>query len=94
VTRLRWEREERVSRHRYRDTAIMYGVMSGLIVLISALTHGNLFPGEVDDKTRVLKLIGEVGAVPVAAAFFVIATGFSWWRLRKREREERERKRR
>ena len=87
MKRLRWEREETQSRHPYRDTAVMYGILSGLIVLITALTNGKLLPGEVEHKTRLLKLIGEVGALPVAAAFFVIATGFSWWRLRKREEQ-------
>ncbi|MFN2467019.1 MAG: hypothetical protein ABR521_02635 [Gaiellaceae bacterium] len=73
-----------MSKHVFRDSVIFYGVLAGLIVLITALTHGRLMPGEVKGKGGVLKLIAEVGAIPVAIAFFVLATGFSWWRLRKR----------
>ena len=57
-------------------------------MLVTALTHGNLLPGEVEGRTRILKFIGEIGAVPVAGAFFVLATGFGWWRLRKKEQRE------
>ena len=85
MSQLRWDREERRSRHPYRDTAIFYAVLSGLIVLVTALTNGNLFPGEVENKTRILRLIAEIGAVPVAAAFFAVATGFSWWRIWRRD---------
>jgi hypothetical protein len=93
VTRLRWEREEAPrSSHLYRDTAIFYAILAGLIVLVTALTGGNMFPGEVENKTRVLRFIGEIGAVPVAAAFFVLATAFSWWRLKKKERQEQQQK--
>jgi hypothetical protein len=87
MSHLRWEREEKRPRHPYRDTAIFYAVLAGMIVLVTALTNGNMFPGEVENKTRILRFIGEIGAVPVAAAFFVVSTGFSWWRLRKRERQ-------
>jgi hypothetical protein len=89
VSRLRSEREETKPRHPYRDTAIFYAVLAGMIVLVTALTNGNMFPGEVENKTRILRVIGEIGAVPVAAAFFVVATGFSWWRLRKRGQQQR-----
>lgn len=88
MSQLRWEREERKSRHPYRDAAIFYAVLSGIIVLVTALTNGNMFPGEVDNKTRILRLIAEIGAVPVAAAFFAVSTGFSWWRIWKRERRK------
>jgi hypothetical protein len=29
-----------------------------------------------------------VGALPIAAACFVIATGYSWWRIRERLQAE------
>jgi hypothetical protein len=88
VKRLRWEREETRPRHPYRDAAFFYAFLAGLIVLITALTHGNLLPGEVEEKRRILKLIGQIGAIPVAAGFFLLATGFSWWRLRSREAQQ------
>ena len=90
MSQLRWEREERKPRHPYRDTAIFYAVLSGIIVLVTALTNGNMFPGEVDNKTRVLRVIAEIGAVPVAAAFFAVSTGFSWWRIWRREQLKRQ----
>ena len=86
---LRWERPDPPPRHPYRDTAIFYAILAGLIVLVTALTHGNLLPGEVDNKTGILELIGEIGAIPVAAAFFVVATAFSWWRWRRNEPQAR-----
>ncbi len=82
--RPRSEDLRRASPHPLRDSAIFYAVLAGLIVLITALTHGRLFPGEVRGKGGLLKLIAEVGAVPVALIFFGVATGFSWWRLRRR----------
>jgi hypothetical protein len=88
VSRLRWEREEAGSTHLYRDTAIFNAILAGVIVLVTALTGGNMFPGEVENKTRVLRYIGEIGAVPVAAAFFVVATAFSWWRLKRKARQQ------
>jgi hypothetical protein len=85
VKRLRWEEDRPSSKHPYRDTAIFNGFLAALIVIITAVTGGNLLPGEVERKSGILKALGEIGAIPIAAAFFVIATGFSWWRLRKRE---------
>ena len=85
MTRLRWEREEPRPRHPYRDTVIFNAVLAGIIVLVTALTHGNLLPGEVEGRTRVLKFIGEIGAVLVATIYFVVATAFGWWRLRRKE---------
>ena len=32
-------------------------------------------------------VVAEIGAVLIAGAFFVVATGFSWWRWRAREQE-------
>ena len=53
----------------YRATAILYAILSLLIVLVAALSGGGL-----------------VKAAIVAALFFVLATGWSWFRLRQRER--------
>jgi membrane protein implicated in regulation of membrane protease activity len=55
----------------FRDTAIFYGVLAGVVVLFGLLT-GN----------------GAVETVLVAAAFFVLATGYSWWRFRRRLEQE------
>ena len=58
--------------HPYRSSAVFYGVLALLIVLVALLTGG-----------RVPR------AVAFAVAFFVVATGWSWWRFRKRMEEER-----
>ena len=67
-------REPARSRHPFRDTVIMYGVLALVIVLVSAFTGGGLMK-----------------AILVAAAFFVGATAWSWWRYSRRTAEERER---
>ena len=77
---LRWDREAPAPRHPYRDTAFLYAVFAGIIVLVTAVTSGNLLPGDSNRRHGVLRFVAEIGAVPVAAAFFVVATGFSWWR--------------
>lgn len=53
MSRLRWEREDAKSSHLDRDTAFSYAILAGLIVLATALTDGNMFPGDVENKTRV-----------------------------------------
>jgi membrane protein implicated in regulation of membrane protease activity len=62
------------SRHPFRDTVIMYGVLALVIVVVSAFTGGGLMK-----------------AILVAAAFFVGATAWSWWRYSRRTAEERKR---
>jgi Flp pilus assembly protein TadB len=61
------------SRHPFRDTVIMYGVLALVIVIVGAFTGG-----------------GMAKAILVAAAFFVGATGWSWWRYRRRTAQERD----
>jgi Flp pilus assembly protein TadB len=51
----------------YRDTAIFYGVLAAIVVVVALVTGGDL--------SR---------ALVIAAAFFVVATGWSWWRFRER----------
>jgi len=63
--------EPRRSRHPFRDTVIMYGVLAIVIVVVAKFTSG--------DMAR---------AILGAAAFFVAATGWSWWRFRRRPRQE------
>ena len=76
---LRWERPEVRPNHPYRDTAIFYAFLSGIIIGITALTGGNLLPGE-STRSGFVGAIARTGAVIVAAVFFTVATGFGWWR--------------
>jgi membrane protein implicated in regulation of membrane protease activity len=64
--------EPRRSRHPFRDTVIMYGVLAIVIVVVAKFTNG--------DMAR---------AIFGATAFFVVATGWSWWRFRRRAEQER-----
>jgi membrane protein DedA with SNARE-associated domain len=65
----------------FRDSAIFYGVLSILFVLIVWATGGALRP-RWDDGQR------EIGGLPIAIMFFFVATGYSWWRFRQRIEEE------
>jgi len=78
VRRLRWEPPQRttdpsIPKRPYRDTALVYGGMAVVIVVIATLTGGSF-----------------VDAVLIAAAFFVVATLWSWRNWRNRLRAERE----
>jgi membrane protein implicated in regulation of membrane protease activity len=59
--------EPRRSRHPFRDTVIMYGVLAIVILVVARFTNGDM-----------------VRAVVGAAAFFVVATAWTWWRFRRR----------
>lgn len=68
MRRLRWEVGGRsVPKRPYRDSAVFYGVLAGVVVVVGAVTGGSI-----------------VRAGVVALAFFVVATGFAWWRWRER----------
>ena len=71
---MRWPKTEgRIPEHPYRDSAILYAVLSGLIVATSALTGR-----------------GAARGIVIALAFFVVATGWTWWRFHQRlERQRR-----
>jgi hypothetical protein len=60
-------RERRRPKHPFRDSAILYGVLAAIVVVVGMVTNGDV-----------------LNAVAVALAFFVVATGYSWWRFRKR----------
>ena len=59
----------------FRDSAIFYGALSCAIVLFGWLTGRQLLPSTAGSKL-------EPGALGIAAGFFVIATGYTWWRFR------------
>jgi len=84
---LRWERPETAPKHPYRDTAVLYAVFAVIIIVVTALTGGNVLPGDTG-HTGVRGTIARAGALVVAAIFFVVATAFSWWRWRVREQQE------
>jgi membrane protein DedA with SNARE-associated domain len=65
----------------FRDSAIFYGALSVLFVLIVWGTGGAVLP-RWDENQR------EIGGLPIAIIFFVVATGYSWWRFRQRIDEE------
>lgn len=65
----------------FRDSAIFYGVLSILFVLIVWATGGAVLP-RWDDEQR------EVGGLTIAILFFFVATSYSWWRFQKRIDEE------
>jgi hypothetical protein len=68
----------------FRDSAIFYGVLSILFVLVVWWTGGAVLPRWDDDQR-------EIGGLPIAIMFFFVATGYSWWRFRQRiEAEEEE----
>jgi hypothetical protein len=61
----------------FRDSAIFYGVLSILFVLIVWATGGPVLPRWEENQR-------ELGGLPIAIVFFFLATGYSWWRFRQR----------
>jgi hypothetical protein len=66
-------REPSLPRRPFRDSAIFYGVLAVMIVVVTIVTDGGLVKG-----------------LAIAIGFFVIATGWSWWRFRQRLEERSE----
>jgi hypothetical protein len=60
----------------YRDSALLYGAFATLTVVIVGATGGAVLP-KIHDHFA-------IGALPVAAGCFVLATAYSWWRIRQR----------
>ena len=56
--------------HPYRDSAIVYGVMAVILVVLAGVTGGSLAKAAV-----------------AAIIFWLGATGWSWWKFRRRIRE-------
>ena len=65
----------------FRDSAIFYGVLSVLFVLVVWATGGAVLP-RWDEHPR------EIGGLLIAIMFFLVATGYSWWRFKLRIEEE------
>ena len=68
----------------YRDSVVFYAVLAALVVVIAWATGGRVLPGRLQD--------GEIGALIVAVAVFLLATAWSWWRFRTRVEAERARR--
>jgi membrane protein DedA with SNARE-associated domain len=68
----------------FRDTAIFYGALSVIFVLVVWATGGAVLPRWDEDQR-------EIGGLTIAILFFVVATAYSWWRFRQRMRLEEER---
>jgi membrane protein implicated in regulation of membrane protease activity len=69
-------------RQPYRDTVVLYAVLSALIVLVAWLTDGRILPGDLGKA--------QFGALLIAVAFFAVATAYSIWQWRSRQRREAE----
>ena len=67
----------------FRDTAIFYGVLAVIFVVVVWATGGAVLP-QWDDGQR------EIGGLLIAIMFFIVATSYSWWRFRRRIEEEEE----
>jgi hypothetical protein len=52
----------------YRGSAIVHGVLAVVILVVAAISGGNL-----------------VRALLIALAYFLVATGWTWFRFRQRE---------
>jgi len=67
----RREHDERpLPAHPYRDSAIVYGIMAVILVVLAGVTGGSL-----------------VKAAGAAIVFWLLASGWSWWKFRRRTRE-------
>ena len=65
----------------FRDTAIFYGVLAVIFVVVVWATGGAVLP-QWDEDQR------EIGGLLIAIMFFLVATSYSWWRFRRRIEEE------
>jgi polyferredoxin len=66
----------------YRDSALIYAAFATLFVLIVFATGGALLPRfhpRTDGWPHFV-----VGALPLAVGLFLLATAYSWWRVRQR----------
>jgi hypothetical protein len=56
----------------YRDSAIVYGVLAAVVVVIAIATGGRV-----------------AWSIVLAVAAFVLATGWTWWHLRRQAQRRR-----
>ena len=74
-------------KHPYRDSALLYAGFAVVYLVIVGVTGGELLPKfhpRTDGWPHFV-----IGALPIAVVCFVLATSYSWWRIRERlEAEE------
>lgn len=63
--------DEPLPRHPYRNSAIFYGLLAGVVIGFGVLTNNALME-----------------TIVIAVVFFVLATGYTWWRFRQRIQRE------
>ncbi len=71
----------------FRDSALIYAAFAVIFVVIVWVTGGALLPRfhpRTDGWPHFV-----IGAVPLAAGCFLLATGYAWWKFRRRLEEER-----
>jgi hypothetical protein len=72
-------------KHPYRDSALLYAGFAVVYLVIVGVTGGTVVP-KIGAGSPFA-----IGALPIAVVCFVLATGYSWWRIRERlEAEEQE----
>jgi polyferredoxin len=72
----------------YRDSALLYGGFATASLVIVGVTGGELLPRfhpRTDGWPHFV-----IGALPIVVVCFLIATGYSWWRIRERLETEEE----
>jgi hypothetical protein len=62
---------KRKSTRPYRDSALIYGGMALIVIVVGLATGGGVF-----------RTLG------FAVGAFAVATGWTWWRLRRREERD------
>jgi hypothetical protein len=71
----------------FRDSAIFYGVLAVLFVIIAGVTGAAILPRIEDhahDGIFGIRTRFVFGALPIALACFVVATAHAWWSFRRR----------
>ena len=72
----------------FRDSALIYAGFAVVFVLIVWATDGALLP-RFHPRTDGWPYF-VIGALPLAIGCFLLATGYAWWRIRRRLEEERQ----
>ena len=69
-------------KHPYRDSALLYAGFAVVFLVVVGVTGGTVLPK--------IGTSFAIGALPIAVLCFVVATGYSWWRIRERLEAEEE----